>query len=60
MLKHTLQSEYPSVSLNNFRILQRGYNNNKVKRKMSEVLLIRKHRPSLNIREKLAPLDYFD
>ena len=33
MLKHALQSGHPSVSPNNFRILQKGYNNNKVKRK---------------------------
>ena len=30
MLKHTLQSAHPSVSPNNFRILQKGYNNKKV------------------------------
>ena len=44
MLKHTLQSSHPSVSSKDFRILQKGYNKSKVKRKISEVLLIRKHR----------------
>ena len=43
MLKHTLQSGHPSVSPNDFRILQKGYNNNKLKRKISEAVLIRKH-----------------
>ena len=56
MLKHRLQSGHPSVSPNNFRILQKGYNNNKVKRKISEGLLIRKHQPLLNIHENLVPL----
>ena len=56
MLKHTLQSGHPSVSKNDFRILQKGYNNKKVKRKIPEALLIRKHRPSLNIHENLVTL----
>ena len=30
MLKHTLQSGHPLVSPNDFRILQKGYNNNSV------------------------------
>ena len=33
MLKHTLQSGHSSVSLNDFRILQKGYNNKKSKKK---------------------------
>ena len=60
MPMHTLQSGHPSVSPNNFRILQKGYNRNKVKRKMSESLLIRKHRPSLNIHENSVPLELFN
>ena len=60
MLKHTRQSGHPSVSPNDFRILQKGYNNNKVKRKISEALLIRKHRPSLNIHENSVPLELFN
>ena len=60
MLKHTLQSGHPSVSANDFRILQKGYNNSKVKRKISEALLIRKHRPSLNIHENSVPLELFN
>ena len=31
MLKHTLQSGHPSISPNEFRIFQKGYNNNKKK-----------------------------
>ena len=60
MLKHALQSGHPSVSPNDFRILQKGYNNSKVKRKISEALLIRKHRPSLNIHENSVPLELFN
>ena len=60
MLKHTLRSGHPLVSPNDFRILQKGYNNSKVKRKISEALLIRKHRPSLNIHENSVPLELFN
>ena len=60
MLKYTLQSDHPSVSTNDFRILQKGYNNKKVKRKIPEALLIRRHRPSLNIHEKSVILELFN
>ena len=38
MVKQTLQSGHPLASPKDFRILQRGSNSNKVKRKISEVL----------------------
>ena len=57
MLKCTLQSGYLSVSQNAFRILQKGYNKNKVKRKISEALLIRKNLGLLNIHENSVPLE---
>ena len=60
MLKHTLQSGHPSVSPNDFRILQKGYNSNKVKRTISEALLIRKYRPSLNMHENSVSLERFN
>ena len=60
MSMHTLQPGHPSVSPNNFRILQKGYNNNKTKRKISEALPIRKHQSSLNIHENSIPLELFN
>ena len=41
MLQHTLQSGHPSVSLNEFKILGKGFDNNRVKRKISEALLFK-------------------
>ena len=35
MLRHTLQSGHPSVLLNEFKILGKGFDNNRVKRKIS-------------------------
>ena len=47
MLKHRLQSGHSSISPNEFKILWKGYNNNKLKGKVSEALLIRKHELSV-------------
>ena len=41
MLQHTLQSGHPSVSLNEFKILGKGFDNNRVKRKILEALLFK-------------------
>ena len=38
MLQHTLQSGHPSVSINEFKKLGKGFNNNRVKRKISGAL----------------------
>ena len=58
MLKHSLQSHHSLVSLNDIRILWKGHHN-KVKTNVSEILLIRKHQPLLNIDEDSVPLDLF-
>ena len=51
MLQHTLQSGHAAVSIDNFKIVKRGFKNHKMKRKISEALLIKKYRPSLNKQE---------
>ena len=38
MLQHNLQPGHPLVSLNEFKILQKGFNNTRVKSKISETL----------------------
>ena len=59
MLQHTLQSGHPSVSLNEFKILGKGFNNNRVKRKISKAFLIKKYRPTLNTEENSISLELF-
>ena len=59
MFKHVLQLGHPSVSLHNFRILRKRHNNNKIKIKISESLLITKYQPSLNMHKNLVPLELF-
>ena len=60
MLQHNLQSGHPSVSLNEFKILGKGFNNNRVKRKISEALLIKQYRCTLNTQENSISLELFN
>ena len=60
MLQHTHQSGHTAVSIDNFRIVKRGFKNQKMKRKISEALLIKKYRPSLNKQENSVPLMLFN
>ena len=60
MLRHTLQSGHPSVSLNEFKTLGKGFNNNRVKRKISEALLIKQYQPTLNTQENSISLELFN
>ena len=59
MLEHTHQSGHTAVLINNFRIVKRGFKNQKMKRKISEALLIKKYRPSLKKQENFVPLLLF-
>ena len=60
MLQHTLQSGHPSVSLDDFKILGKGFNHNRVKRKILEVLLMKQYRPTLNTQENSKSLELFN
>ena len=57
MLQHTLQSGHPSVLLNEFKILGKGSNNNRAKRKISEALLIKQYLPTLSTQESSISLE---
>ena len=60
MLQHTLHSGYPSVLLNKFKILGKGFNNNRVKRIISEALVIKQYRPILNTQVNAISLELFN
>ena len=51
MRQHTLQSGHSSVSLNEFKLLGKGFDNNRLKRKVSETLLGKKYWPTLSTQE---------
>ena len=59
LVKHSIESGHDPVCDGNFRILDKGYNNT-FKRKVAEALLIKKHKPSLNIKEKSVKLELFN
>ena len=52
LFKHSVESRHDPVLKNEFRIIGRGYRNNTRRRKIVEVLFIKKIKPSLNIQEK--------
>ena len=59
MLQHTLQSGHSSVSFNEFKILGKDFNKNRVNRKISEALLIKQYWPTLNMQENSISLELF-
>ena len=59
LVKHSIESGHDPVCHGNFRILDKGYNNT-VKSKVAEALLIKKHKPSLNVQEKSVKLELFN
>ena len=59
MLQHTLQPGHSSVSFNEFKILGKDFNKNRVNRKISEALLIKQYWPTLNMQENSISLDLF-
>ena len=58
-VKLSIESGRDPVCHGNFRILDKGYNNT-FKRKVAEALLIKKHKPSLNVQEKSVKLELFN
>ena len=60
MLRDTLQPDHPSVSLNEFKILGKGFDNSRGKKKISEALLIKQYWPALNTQGNSVALELFD
>ena len=59
-LKHTYESGHKGVSINDFKVLKKVFKNHKMKRKISEALLIKKIKPTLNKQENSVPLMLFN
>ena len=60
MLQHTLQLGHPSVSLNEFKILIKGFNDNRANRRISEALLIKHYWRTLNTQENSIFIELFN
>ena len=59
VLKHCIEKEYKLPLLEEFMIWGTNYKKNKFRRKISNLLYIKKKRSSLNTQEKSAPLKLF-
>ena len=48
MFKHSMATNHPTVTLDDFTVLSSGYCNRKFKRKVSDSLFIKQNKPILN------------
>ena len=60
ILKHSFETGHRHVISSDFSIISNNFNGNKRKRKVSEWLLIKQLRPTLNIHDKSVPLKLFN
>ena len=60
MVKHTTECGHGPVFKDNFKIITNGFGSNTYKKEISEALMIKHFKPSLNIQEKLFKLQLFN
>ena len=60
LFKHSVESRHDTVLKNDFRIIGKSYRNNTCRRKIAEVLFIKKKMKPLNIQEKSMKLELFN
>ena len=56
IVRHCLNSNHETVSIEHFKILNMGYNNNTYRWRISEALFVKQYRSSLNLQDNSAPL----
>ena len=60
ILRHSVESGHVNVSYEDFKIIAQNFNNNHMKRRAAESLLIKEKRPTLNRHDKSVPLKLFN
>ena len=60
LVKHSVDTGHLPVDTANFEVIGSGYRNNARRRKIAEVLQVKKLKPTLNIQEKSVPLKLFN
>ena len=60
LLKHAIEANHRHVTGENFKILNNGFRNNTLKRRIAESLLIRENKPTLNKKEKSLELKLYN
>ena len=60
IFKHSSEKCHQHFHTNSFTVIGNGFKNNPFKRKVSEVLIIKQIKPSLNVQEKSIELKLFN
>ena len=60
VLKHSSEKEHVEVTQENFKIIGSNFKNNRIKRKITEALLIKQKHPSLNVQDQSTELKLFN
>ena len=55
-----LNSNYETVNIEHFKILNMAYNNSTYRRRISETLFVKQYRPSVNVQDKSVLLELFN
>ena len=60
LFKHACNENHKHIDLDNIKVIDSGYHNNRFKRKISEALYIKQYKPTLNTQEQAIPLKLFN
>ena len=60
LFKHSIQTDHPTVTIDDFRILKTGYRQKMFRKKLSQYLFYEQNKPALNKQEAFIPLKSFN
>ena len=60
LFKHSVERGHQVLDKNNYKIIEKGYWNNVIKRKIAEALLIKEMKPTLNKQDNSVELNLFN
>ena len=60
VFKHSIETEHPTVTIDDFRVLKTGYRQKKFRRKLSQALFIKQNKPALNKQEISVSIKSFN
>ena len=57
--KHSIETDHPTVPIDDFRVLRTGYRQKKIRRKFSEALFIKQNKHAFNKQETSVSIKSF-
>ena len=60
VFKHSIETNHPTVTIDDFRVLKTGYRQKKFRKKLSEALFIKQNKSALTKQEASVPLKLFN